>query len=515
VALKTMLADALARPELAERFDREARAAARLEHPHIVPIYEVGRHQGRPYYTMALAEGSLAQHAGRFMGDARAAVTLMEKVARAVHHAHERGILHRDLKPGNILLDARGEPLVSDFGLAKILDDEIELTRSGEVIGTPAYMAPEQAGGGTQPVTAAADIWALGVFLYELLTGRRPFLGPGREQLLHQIRTATPPRPSALEPKVDPALEAVVLKCLAKDPARRYPSAGVLADDLWRWLQGERWPEPRRRRWRRILRRHPWRSAAAAVGLAAALALALALLLPALTGGGPTDGSVPPAEPPLMLIGESGPPGESEWLFGEKGAVTGVAPQDGAFTVRTPRACALRLGQPPWGSYRLEAQVRHDEGGDGSVGLCFDYRRLPPGPGGWYCFCNLVFADRGRPAGSTGMNMMRRREGSAAPSGHAPLLPPHSHKPPGSDGPAPWRGLAVEVTPAEVRFYWKGDADEVCLGRVSRADLRESGAVLFRGLSDVAWEEGPAGSCGLTVTAGAGSFRQVVVKPLP
>jgi formylglycine-generating enzyme required for sulfatase activity len=202
----------------------------------------------------------------------------MEKVARAVQHAHEHGILHRDLKPGNILLDERGEPLVSDFGLAKILDSEDDLTHTGAVLGTPAYMPPEQAGAGKWPLGAAGDVWSIGVMLYELLGGRRPFEAPGsRERLLHQIRSSEPPRLRSLQRAIDPALESIVMKCLEKDPAQRYATAGTLADDLARWLAGE--PVQARpirlsQHWMRWARRHPWQLATGAL-----LALFLALLI--------------------------------------------------------------------------------------------------------------------------------------------------------------------------------------------------------------------------------------------
>jgi serine/threonine-protein kinase len=508
VALKTMQADALARPELAERFDREARAAARLDHPHIVPIYEVGRHQGRPYYTMALADGSLAQHAGRFTADPRAAAGLMEKVARAVHHAHQHGILHRDLKPGNILLDGRGEPLVSDFGLAKILDDEVELTRSGELLGTPAYMAPEQAAGGGQPVTGSADVWALGVFLYELLTGRRPFLGPSRDQVLHQIRTAEPARPRQLRPDLDPTLEAIILKCLAKDPARRYASAGALADDLGRWRRGEPAAVRPRPPARRLLR------VAAVVAVAA---VGLAAVVAALNRGGGAPERPGPEAAPVVLLGAAGPPTKPfAWLFGGKGAAAEVTGPDKRFTVRTRGVCALSLADsPPWPAYRLEAEVRHDEGDREGVGLCFGYRTVSSGQKTFALGFTLAFADRGQHKGSLGFHVRGLPEGSPWPTRKDPCLTLAGYPPPDLGKPPPWRRLAVEVTPDQTRFYWKGDGEEKCVGGLSRAELREKAAGLFEGLEGASWDEVPHGGLGLFVEAGAASFRQVVLRPLP
>jgi serine/threonine-protein kinase len=240
VALKTMqAAPGEERPELAERFDREAQALALLDHPHIVRIYDTGRHGGQAYFTMGfMTGGSLDRRLDRFR-DPRAAAALVEKVARAMHYVHERGILHRDLKPGNILLDERGEPRVTDFGLAKFRDSELELTRPGAVLGTLPYMAPEQASGQLDRIGPATDIWALGVILYELLTGRRPFEGKMREAVASLICTAEPPKPRGLRPGLDRALETVALKCLEKRPEDRYRSAGELADDLGLWLSGE------------------------------------------------------------------------------------------------------------------------------------------------------------------------------------------------------------------------------------------------------------------------------------
>src|SRR5262249_48587976 len=208
VALKTLRPDSVPNPEHIRRFTREAQAASQLSHPHIVPIYDVGEQEGQHYYTMAfLPGGSLAEHWQRLAGNPRAAAALVEKIARAVHHAHEKGIFHRDLKLGNVLLDEQGEPLVSDFGLAKLWDTDVSLTQTGEVRGTPSYMAPEQAAGRNHQIDARTDVWALGVILYELLTGARPFTGQGREEIISRILTADPPRPSSVRRTLSRSLE--------------------------------------------------------------------------------------------------------------------------------------------------------------------------------------------------------------------------------------------------------------------------------------------------------------------
>jgi serine/threonine-protein kinase len=189
VALKMILAGRFAAPQEVQRFRAEAEAVGALDHPGIVPVYDVGEHEGRPYFTMKhVAGGSLASRMREFTPDPRKAASLLATVARAVHHAHQHGVLHRDLKPSNILLDEAGRPYVTDFGLAKRFDHDAELTVSEAVIGTPGYMAPELAAGGAKRATVAADVYGLGAILYEMLTGRPPFQSDNRLETLRRVQ---------------------------------------------------------------------------------------------------------------------------------------------------------------------------------------------------------------------------------------------------------------------------------------------------------------------------------------
>ncbi len=240
VALKMLQAGVLATEDDLRRFQNEAEAVATLDHPHIVPILEVGQHERQRYFSMKLIGGpSLDRKLGEYTCDPKAAARLVATVTEAVHHAHQRGILHRDLKPGNVLLDERGEPHVTDFGLAKRVQGDSELTQSGAILGTPAYMAPEQASGKRGMVTTATDVYGLGALLYALLTGRAPFGGDSPAETLELVRERTPEPPSKRNPRVPRDLEIIALKCLEKEPAQRYGSAAALADDLRRYLNGE------------------------------------------------------------------------------------------------------------------------------------------------------------------------------------------------------------------------------------------------------------------------------------
>jgi serine/threonine protein kinase/Tfp pilus assembly protein PilF len=240
VALKVISLGQWASKAHLKRFRLEAEAAARLEHPCIVPIHEVGERDGSCYFSMKFVEGGqLDEVARREPMSIRRAVELIAKVARTVHYAHEHGILHRDIKPGNILLDGEGEPHLTDFGLARLVETESTMTRTMEVLGTPSYMAPEQAVCNNAAVSSATDVYGLGAVFYQLLTGHPPFAGGTTYETIKLLLDTEPRQPRQLNPKVDRDLSTICLKCLEKDPNRRYSSALALAEDLEHWLRHE------------------------------------------------------------------------------------------------------------------------------------------------------------------------------------------------------------------------------------------------------------------------------------
>ena len=243
VALKMILGGQLASAGEVQRFRTEAEAVANLDHTNIVPIYEVGEHEGEHYFSMKLVEGGNLSRLNATCGVRNAewqrrAARLLATIARGVQYAHQRGILHRDLKPANILLDEQGQPQITDFGLAKRVEGDRGMTQSGAIVGTPGYMAPEQAKG-QKGLSIAVDVYALGAILYELLTGRAPFGGATPLDVLLQVIEREPPRPRALNPLVARDLETICCKCMEREPGPRYGSAEALAEDLERWLRGE------------------------------------------------------------------------------------------------------------------------------------------------------------------------------------------------------------------------------------------------------------------------------------
>ncbi|MBI1916654.1 MAG: serine/threonine protein kinase [Planctomycetes bacterium] len=537
VALKKIRTGTLATPEQVHRFYREARAAARLQHPNILPIHGMGLHRGEHCFTMPLVTGgSLADRgsrdsgSGRSAADPRGAVALVEKVARAVQHAHHKGIIHRDLKPGNIFLDDCGEPLVGDFGLAKFSDPGAEVTLPGQVLGTPAYMAPEQAAGQVWKVGPGSDIYSLGVILFELLTGRRPFEGKKSEEVLRQVLTKSPPRLRELRPGLDRGLEAIVLRCLEREPEHRYATAAALADDLGRWLHGRPvralrlpWFAP------------PWRAGRGRYATIAVLLLfltALVVLLPGTRSSSSPATTQPKGDPQaedvqaalqrelaagrkVMLLGPDGKPRWHRFLTEKRRLPAAARPGD-SFRLEAWDVTLMELLPTPGTSaYRFEAEVQHEQSNQGRAGIFFAARESRAGSGE-FSFCTLAYASQGKQAGEWRFWRHRYAEAGTVPHGlNLPSSPLLSGRPPDlKPGSNSWRRLAIEVRPREVRVFWE---DDPVRGISCKALERRTRIVLTR--PDFP-QLGPLppfdirGSLGLYVDGGIAWFKNVAVTPL-
>jgi serine/threonine-protein kinase len=529
VALKTMRIEA-ADAGLADRFLREAQTVVRLNHQHIVRLYEVGQDQGTHYFTMAyVAGGSLHRRRAELAGDERRIVTLMEKVARGVQHAHEHGIIHRDLKPGNILLDEHGEPLVSDFGLAKFVQDVSEQTASGVVLGTAAYMPPEQAAGHNSLVGTHSDVWALGVILYELLTGKKPFEGQDLVSMTHLLTKTEPRRPSSLNHRLDRALETIVLKCLEKNPARRYASAGPLADDLARWLRSEpilARPQPWPIRLGRKLKQRPIPQVlvmACAVAVAAAVTFYLTAPAPVVEDKEAVLRHLQAAlarGEKVALIGQRGQPRWSAWRVGQDEGNLADAP-DGAFVVGNQNCALLELlPDPGIDRFVLEAEVRQDRGEtNGQVGLYFGHSAQEENQGTTHYFCGASFGEIAKLQGVFMGQLYRywhpgKQFKNPAPS--AVQLPGGTRSfDPQPNPPRVFRKLRVTVTPDWIQLGWFDDT----LRRWSRKDVDGFKQMQFMGKGG--WPRpaqmpqfAPREGLGLYVFRAAASFKNVTIGPL-
>jgi len=442
-----------------------------------------------------------------------------------MQHVHDQGIVHRDLKPGNILLDRSGEPAVCDFGLAKITQAAGEHTPSGNVMGTVAYLSPEQATGSSRQVQPSSDLWALGVILYELLTGQRPFVGDSVAELLRHIQYDAPPLPRTLEPALDRDLENIVLRCLAKDPSDRYASAGALADDLARWLHGEpvtvpldSWSRKLRRQWKR--RPLIWAAVVAATVALAAVPVLLYLLGPPVEQT-PLDKQTPlekiqsrlQAGEAVELIPARGAPLWSEWVTG-LGEASLHRAKDGALAVQSLDGLALfeLLPRVELEKYRLEAFLRHDDGStDTCFGLYTGRSELPPGTGRHF-FIVMTFAEQGSRKGRAELSLRALADPALGkpPAIHS-LGVSQAFEETTPDKPD-YRRLVVEVRPQSLRLFW---GDEF-LREVSRGDIDLRVGVLMKSSAKPAGRPAfsPHEGLGLFVYRGTTSVKSVTIQAL-
>jgi predicted Ser/Thr protein kinase len=545
VALKLIRNDFTDEETPRDRFAVEAKALARLHHPNIVQIYEVGEHDGRPFFSLEFVPGgNLAARLrnGETPAPAESA-RLVEALAGAVEAAHRAGVLHRDIKPGNVLLAADGAPKLNDFGLAKRLDFADHLTLTGAVLGTPSYMAPEQAAGRTRDVGPRTDVYALGATFYELLTGRPPFRSDTPVTTATLVVHAAPSLPRQVSPGVPAELEAVCLKCLEKDPARRYASASELAADLGRWRRGE--PTKARplsfvQKLRRRVLRHRWAAAAVLVlvlaGLGAAVARREADALVRI------DRQLARGEA-VTLVGENGMPRWHRWRLGPTALAPSVRVADGTCSFQTAGVSLLELHPAPRiDRYRITAELRLDgttlvplaKGAPpvGRAGLYFGYQDLNAvAAEATDRFWVVDFAEQWHPGEAANPELHRVEFTDLAL-----LKPPFDGnesrtarvqiggKPfvPRVPFPRPWRAIRVEVTPGAVLVHWRNEAGEwetvksVPPARLSSHSelLQESLTKMKPGYATALGPFDPHAPFGVFAFGSAVSIRNVVLEPL-
>ncbi len=547
VALKRIGAGPDADPGERKRFRVEGEAMARLHHPNVVQVFDFpyDDDEGQYYLCMEYLEGgTLADRLDGLGLPLREAAQLVLTLAEAVHAAHEQNIVHRDLKPSNVLFAADGTPKISDFGLAKLQDSETTHTSPDVVLGTPSYMAPEQAAPTGMGIGPAADLYSLGAILYEVLTGRPPFKAESRRETLKQVLSSEPVSPRKLRPAIPRDLEAVCLKCLEKDPKRRFHSAHELALELELWLDGKptrTQPPP----WYAIVwRRLPKRIIATGSAVFAAVAILLVYSWPP-----DPNAAIEKIETKLAngeevkLIGAKGKPAWWHCRTANSATQTSLA-DDGTFTVSSwGSACLDLVRDPQVEHFTLEAEVRHEKADVFTdVGLYVGMKDYPLGDNAAYFYVRLVFDDiqdfrkvfkkmfddlktpeDQRPplpaANPVYFGPLLQWEGKAldVTSGVQGQMAPQILEPSGNHGVAnPWRKLEIEVKPDRVDATFDGkaiggfSADRIKDNTRKQLDGNKPPAVL-PGAMRPGFE--PRSGCGLYVNKSVASFRNVIIKP--
>ena len=550
VALKMVRAGAHAGPQELARFRIEAEAVARLQHPNIVQIHEVGNADGHHYCALEFIDGgSLARKLDGKPLPAPEAAKLVEVLARAMHLAHSRNVVHRDLKPANILLTADGIPKISDFGLARQLDTDSGETHAGTVLGTPSYMAPEQASGNARDAGPPADVYALGAILYTCLTGRPPFKGNSVIETLDQVRSQEPIPPTRWQGSIHPDLEAVCLKCLEKNPAHRYASAQELAEDLERWCKGDATrvrPWSWRRHLARFIRRR-WKPLVALLVLLTGAAFWFAIVWSdpdyrAQRALWRVDDAMKSGQR-VALIGPVGPPKWSRPVFNSADLRLSTDPSS-VFQFDANNPVMVELAPAAHHDrYRFSAEVlmRSSKSVDkvSSAGIYFAHNSGPADATGFAERVLIVQFNRNRlvlnretDAVNVQDFLLLSRDGvttldRAVPrGGHTYTIDRNVMQ-----EQEPWRYFEIEVTPETIRASWR-EGDGLQLIGVPNQVLKTVNPILTKHVDTVSEdrttfldkrypnvprriEYKPRGALGLYVTHGVAEFRNVIYEPLP
>ncbi len=528
VAIKLINQAALYDTQARVRFGNEMQALGRVEHPNVVQVHDSGETDDTPFYAMEyLGGGTLAQRLGPRTGglDLMEAARIIADVAEGVHAAHLKDVLHRDIKPGNILMTEDDTPKIADFGLVKLMDAGFQMTVTGSQLGTPPYMAPEQIRGVLKHITVRSDVYGLGATLYECLTGRPPFRGETREMTQQMVLHTEPKPPSQLRPEIPKDLEAVCLRCLAKDPAQRFPTAQELADELRRWLKGEptrTQPPTRLQKVGRWAKRH--RKAVTAVGVVLFAAFAVLAGVWYFDPKRQIERTLDRRQP-VTLVGNTGKPKWHRWVLGEVPlGESNVG--DGSWGFETHGLKVLELcSDPRHETYRFSVELRHQKvpSEQSLIGVWIgcsqeneanDVRILR--------FLGVEFHDRDRVALPNVIPMVYAKDYLIARS-DAPVTSTHSQggfpfTPANRNFDPPWRRIELTVSPAGIAIAWDSDNPKQISHRVLRTKLDKQQLVFqdaragLPGPPVPAWS--PRSPLGVYARDAEIAFRNVVVTPV-